>query len=88
MCSYSRRGHLPVIEILVAAGVNLKLRGTDVFHFSAFDAAAIFGHANVLGVLVRHGEDVNAFGDETGMSDCTLLVVSGIKAFGAWWTSC
>eukprot|EP00752_Nemacystus_decipiens_P008626 g7703.t1 len=60
--------HLAAVEILLAAGTDLTIRTTDDDHYSAFDTAAMWGHARVVEAFLRLGQDARALNAETGMN--------------------
>lgn len=55
-------GHLPVVEALLAAGVDPNLRGFSGYGDSPLEVAASEGHVPVLKAILGHGVDVNLCG--------------------------
>ncbi len=73
----ARRGHLPAVNALVAAGADVNLRtdeeywlgyeyGLEEGDCSALDFAAHAGRVDILETLIRHGADATAVGKGYG----------------------
>lgn len=65
----SRNGHKNVVEILLAAGVNVNLLTTSG---TALHEAALFGKDNIVRTLLNSGADVDAI-DSNGYTALELL---------------
>ena len=62
LCRASERGFSPVVEALLACGVDIGTR--SAFGESALHAAANEGHSNIVELLLNRGADVNATTDD------------------------
>lgn len=63
LTSAARRGHLPVVKLLLAAGADLDICVTSS-GYAALTLAAGFGYVSIVLALLQHGAHVNTQGND------------------------